>query len=89
MAMFMSSLRAFYPLDAIDCAGFVNHFCRQPDVAAQAVWDRICQPHAESESVIDGLSKVLLAAKVAFCSLHRRVAQQKLDLLKFAATRVT
>ena len=86
--MFTSSLRAFYLLKSLDFADFVNYFSFRPDGLVQAVRDRRSNPRCERKPIVHGVSEVLLAPKVTFRSLHGRVAQQELNLLKFAASRV-
>jgi hypothetical protein len=39
----------------------------------------------QADAVVHGTTEPLLAAEVALCRLHRNMAQEKLDLLKFAA----
>jgi hypothetical protein len=43
----------------------------------------------QPDLVVDGLPQPLLAAQVSLRSLHRNVAQQELNLLQFAARRMT
>jgi len=43
------------------------------------------EAYCRQEAVIHRLAKVLLAAKVAFRRLNRRVAQEKLNLLQLAS----
>jgi hypothetical protein len=83
--MFTSSRRAFY----LHFADFVNDFCWLPDGLVPTGWDRGSDRHPERKAVVHRASEVLLAAKVALRSLHGRMAQQELNLLKFAAARVT
>jgi hypothetical protein len=42
-----------------------------------------------TDTVVHGISDLLLAAKVALSGLHRDVPEQKLDLFKFTASNVT
>ena len=87
--MFTSSRRTFYLWKRLDSADFVNGFCRLPNSLADAGWDRRNDPRLERESVVHGMSEVLLAAEITFRSLNRRVAEQELNLLKFTAARMT
>ena len=41
---------------------------------------------SEVKKIIHRMSEILFAAEIAFCRLNRCVAQQELNLLKFAAT---
>jgi hypothetical protein len=86
--MFTSSLRAFYLLNRLDFPDFVTYFLCVRGGLVQAVWGRRSNPCSERKPIVHRVPEVLLAAEVTFCSLHRRVAQQKLNLLQFAATRV-
>jgi hypothetical protein len=87
--MFTSSLTAFYLLNTLDFADFVNYFSFRPDGLIQAVRDRRSNPRSERKPIVHVVSEVLLAPKLTFRSLHGRVARQELNLLKFAASRVT
>jgi len=84
--MFRSSLWIFYLLSTLDSA---NYFSWAPSGLVQAVWGRRSNPRSERKPIVHRLPEVLLAAEVALRSLYGRVAQQELNLLKFATTRVT
>jgi hypothetical protein len=85
----MSSRRVFYLLNSLDFADFVNYLSWQLDGLVQAVWGRRRNPRSKRKPIVHRVSEVLLATKVTFCSLPSCVAQQELNLLKFAATRMT
>jgi hypothetical protein len=87
--MFRSSRRAFYLLNSLDFTNFVNYLSWLPDGLVPAVLGRRSNPYSERKAVVHGASEVLLAAKIALSSLHGRMAQQELNLLKLAAARVT
>ncbi len=53
--------------------------------AGGAVSGSLFQP----DLIVDGLPQPLLAAQVSLRGLHRNVAQQELNLLQFAARRMT
>src|SRR5208283_3630573 len=84
-----SSRRAFYLRNSPDVTDFVNRFCRLSKGLVPTVWDRSNDPRVEREPVVHGVPEVLLAAEVTLCSLNRRVAEQELNLFKFAAASVT
>jgi hypothetical protein len=89
IAISTSSSRAFYLRNSLDFTDFVNDFCWLPNGLVPTVWDRRNDPRVECESVVHGVSEVLLAAEVTLRSLNRRVAEQELNLFKFAAASVT
>ena len=45
-------------------------------------------PRLDPDPVVDSLAQSLLTAEIFFCSLHRNMAQQKLNLFQFAARTV-
>jgi hypothetical protein len=69
--MFTSPFSAFYLLNRLDFADFMDYFSPP-----------------ERKPIVHRVSEVLLAAEVTFRGLHRRVAQQKLNLFQSAATRM-
>lgn len=87
--MVTSSRRAFYLRNSLDFADFVNYFCWLPDSLDPSIRDRRRNPYSERKAVVHGAPEVLFAAKVTLRSLHGRVSQQELNLLKFSAARVT
>jgi hypothetical protein len=83
--MFRSSLAAFYSLlkclfygfaDAVRGDRFTILFRRLP-------------LHPEVEKIVHRTPEILFAAKVAFCSLHRDMPEQELNLLKLTAAAMT
>lgn len=40
--------------------------------------------HVEAKTIVHRMSEILLAAKIAFGSLHRGVSQQELNLLQLS-----
>jgi hypothetical protein len=63
----------------------------QPFWSKSGVWGNNSREPAlrlQADVIVDGTSEPLLASEVAFGSLHRNVAQQKLDLLQFPTSGV-
>jgi hypothetical protein len=87
--MFSSSLPTFYPWCSFEFADLLDRSFRQPDSFEPAVRVRRSSERSERKAVVHGVPEVLLAAQVTFGSLPRCVSEQKLNLLQFAATRVT
>jgi hypothetical protein len=67
--MFTSSLRAFYLLNRLDFADFMNYFS-WPDGPIPEVGGWKSDPGSERKPIVHRVSEVLLAAEVTFRGLH-------------------
>ena len=74
-------MTAFYALPDCFFYTFAGPGCRDRFI----MFFLLLRGHSEVQQIIHRMSQVLFAAKIPFCRLDRRMAEQELNLLQLAA----